>query len=132
MGIYAENLYRSAKGAQGQEPTMLIIWGGNGCGKTHAAMKLFNWFSKAGTLQSIRIMSFPLCIQTYNETKSTVTFTDAYDDFFLVIDDVGAERNQFGGSVDILYNLLNARINSRKWTVITTNLAPESWVEGRH
>lgn len=51
----------------------------------------------------------------------------ARDTFFLVIDDLGAERDSSGFVKDKMFELLNARMG--KWTLITTNLSLKNIAE---
>jgi DNA replication protein DnaC len=115
----------------------MIISGENGTGKSHSAKAIHNWASRLA-------MRIPLVISDDGEMRLADTmfvhWPTTVDRFkegnwylvqemmpvsLLVIDDIGAEHDPSRAGMEKLYLILERRV--AKWTVITTNVPPESW-----
>lgn len=110
-----------------RKPFWFTIVGKSGCGKTHIAKRLsglgqrFDW---SHTRYATHIIYWPEFIEELRErvrlTLGMEKFHDVANWPFLVLDDIGAERDPSGFAVDKLNTLLNIRVG--RWTVITSNL----------
>jgi DNA replication protein DnaC len=54
-----------------------------------------------------------------------LVFEDCCVEYFVILDDIGAEHDPSGIGLEKLYLILNRRENMR--TLITTNYSPEAW-----
>lgn len=114
------------------EPRWLTISGPTGCGKTHLArMTLAAAFRHSPEASSVFLAPFPgarrpRCVFFTAPRFAIQTRADPdlpeylADDFLVVVDDLGADREYFDTSREAFYRLANAR--ARKWTLWTTNL----------
>lgn len=117
-------------GAPSMPPRWLTLCGASGCGKTHLARELYNWYgryhsafrhpdtgawnSRQYAFKDVSILASDLKKGLYGHA------TDLERCHFLVLDDLGAERDVSGFLAEQLLKLLNRRLD--KWTVITSNL----------
>lgn len=116
----------------------LVLYGGNGCGKTKTAKGISSWVHNVGCHKSIPIMDGhkPSLSSYFAHWPS---FLDDIKDGawklvdqliaapVLIIDEAGGEHDPSQVGVDKLCRILSAR--EKSWTVITTNISPESWAE---
>lgn len=114
----------------------MVIYGPNGCGKTHCAKKLKAWIAHVGpsrqtvpkknheSFLQARYWYWPALLDVFKEGG-----WDALDDMMetsvLILDDIGAAHDPSRVGVDKLGQLLTRR--ERMWNLITTNIAPENW-----
>ena len=105
----------------------LAMFGGTGLGKTHLSTAIAREVIEGGwdvVYVSCVDMFADYEAQRFGNSTGTPTGADVsrYTDCdLLIIDDLGAElTNQF--TVSILYDIVDTRINSRKSTIISTNL----------
>lgn len=141
----ADELHKFAGGIHlsPQRGRMLVIYGANGCGKTHGARAIHAW------LEKMKMNIGPQMARggrTGHEIKwpssIMVNWAETVDGFkrgefeiseqlktetLVVIDDVGAEHDVGGNGRAQLYSILNRREN--KWTIVTTNVLPKDWPE---
>ncbi|GHU51698.1 hypothetical protein AGMMS49975_05970 [Clostridia bacterium] len=105
-----------------------------GCGKTHLSIGIAKRAIESGTVaayntvpsicQELERRRFSKKNRDYDDNGDSST--DEYEDTLrtvdlLILDDLGAEAaTQY--SVSQMYEIINARINARKATVISTNL----------
>lgn len=114
----------------------MIIYGNNGAGKSHTAKAMTSWAKKnAINLPLVNDgMDVRLATSAFFNWPSVVNRLKAgewelieemipFD--LLVLDDVGAEHDPSKVAMEKLYLLLERREN--RWTVVTTNVSPESW-----
>ena len=143
----AEQFYNFAREIAQQQGKgrgrMLILYGPNGCGKTHAARALHRWFNAVrmlvGAFQIVEdpdrggseaviassiYRNWPLVIDGFKRDEWLVVESLA-DEYLTVIDDIGAEHDPSRVGIEKLYTILNRREN--KFTIITTNVPPEGW-----
>ncbi|HXT10402.1 MAG TPA: ATP-binding protein [Candidatus Angelobacter sp.] len=119
------------------QPSLLVLTGVSGCGKTHTAKGLFRFalqssytaFQKGGWkrgIPSTLFLSWPETTDTFKAGNYGVV-DDCFKEGLLVIDDIGAEHDPSRNSADKLCQILTRR--ERKFTVITTNIVPSAWPE---
>ena len=110
----------------------LILLGGTGLGKTHLSTavaktvidKYFDvlYVTATGMISDFEQKKFG------GAEKDLVDTSRYYSADLLIIDDLGTEMvTQF--SVSCIYEIINARINSRKSTIISTNLGNEEFTK---
>lgn len=120
----------------------LSLVGSSGTGKTLAAKRITRAFSRhcEGLLDEVRLqkvgdrplrkggfLSWPDCIECMLE-RDYGFMRQACEDWFLVLDDVGAEHEKLRElSVSKLFSILNARQN--KFTVLTCNFSLQQIAE---
>ncbi len=119
---YAENF-------SSQSPN-LLFYGGTGLGKTFLssciAKKVMEKGASVFYQSAYKIFSMFDKIKFDGEKDELIKFhTDnAYDVDLLVIDDLGTEFIT-SYTAEVLFDLVNTRLNSGKKTIINTNLGPE-------
>lgn len=114
----------------------LLIYGNNGCGKTHSAKALFRWACNVALklplqlgedgarLSNAEYVHWPrLMRRKREEIVERLDEVCAAD--LLVVDDIAAEHDPWGLAKAELYILLERR--ECRWTILTTNVGPESW-----
>jgi DNA replication protein DnaC len=116
----------------GAAPYWLTLWGrngfGNGTGKTYlgellrrAAAPLFS------STPPVKLLRWPALVersQARQDTGASIAFAEECG--LLLLDDIGAEH-QTGAMLGRLSRILDSRL--RKWTIITSNLSPDDWME---
>ena len=112
--------------------TNLMLFGGTGLGKTHlstavAKVVIDKGFDVLYVIATGMISDFGQ--KRFGGTDRELSDTERYYSAdLLIIDDLGTElSNQF--SVSCVYEIINARINSRKSTIISTNLGTDEFVK---
>lgn len=113
----------------------LMIYGGNGSGKTHAAKAIYRWASRMAIelpwvhgemgdrLATAKLVNWPMFIRSLYGHFDQATELDDAD--LLILDDVGAEHDPSRFAASELYLQIEKR--EHKWTVLTTNISPDSW-----
>lgn len=112
-----------------REPYWLTMLGSSGAGKTHLAAALWGFFLEVGGYY-YRKDNGALCVHTgqflywpdfVDEMKrgDYSRGKDLRDDWFVVIDDIGAEHTTTDNAKRQLSNILDKRLG--KWTVLTSN-----------
>jgi DNA replication protein DnaC len=117
----------------------MIIYGENGSGKSHAAKSIFKWAGRVAMnlpmvhgdsgelkLADALFFNWPMVVDGF-KTGQWYVIEEMFPCSLLVLDDLGAEHDPSKIGVEKLYQIMEQRIN--KWTVITTNIPPESWEE---
>jgi DNA replication protein DnaC len=120
---------------------LLILCGANGSGKTHAAKALHRWFKHCrttiGPVATITQEGEPDCRipdSTYVNWPAVVAgfkqdqwlIMDALmNDYYVTLDDIGAEHDPSGIAAEKLYLILSRR--EHKHTLITTNVSPDQF-----
>lgn len=114
------------------EPYWLTMCGKSGVGKTHLAKAVYRQFMQQNRFD---IMFDAIRQHVFGNTGTFIDWRDFCDDlrsgayadvdwlcneWFVVLDDVGSERDPTGFIASALDRILNSR--QRKWTLITTNL----------
>lgn len=105
------------------EPRWLTFWGRSGTGKTMLARILYG--KHPGKAHWLDWVKFCRLFQQQDASIAN-RIHRAIESPLLVVDDIGAEHLT-PGTVGQLHGLLQSRLG--KWTVITSNLSPESWEE---
>ena len=122
--------------------SLLVIVGNFGSGKTHTAKAIFrfclaaamsayeagHWGKGDGKIPSAIFISWPEAANAFAEKQFGI-MEDAVETKLVILDDIGAETDQYksGLSKDKLCQILSRR--EKRFTVITTNVAPENWTE---
>ncbi len=118
--------------------SLLVIVGVYGNGKTHTAKAIHRFCSAAAVpafetmrwgnskLPSASFIAWPAAADAFAE-KQFGLMQDAFETDLVILDDVGAETDQYKSGIckDKLCQILSRR--ERKFTVITTNISPANW-----
>lgn len=112
--------YSYAKSPQG----WLVLLGTNGCGKTHLAASIANYFLKAGKpVYFVIVPEFLDHLRSTFSPESKVTYDEVFEKVkkapLVILDDFG-EQSSTRWAQEKLYQLINYRYNARLPTVITT------------
>ena len=98
----------------------LTLWGRSGTGKSMLARGIYEAFPRrAHWLDWV-----DLCRRYQSKDDINRALRWACDAEVLVIDDAGAEH-QTPATLGLLHGMLQSRLG--QWTVITTNLSPDTW-----
>lgn len=126
---------------EGDDRRLLVISGQTGCGKTMAMRGLSRFVSAARVPAAERgywawppnvwWCNWPPTAKSIQDrvVSTCAAIRDAVEADVLFLDDIGAESDKYrsGEATDALCQLLSRRENL--WTVVTTNIARESWAE---
>lgn len=114
----------------------LVLFGQNGCGKSHTLKKIERWVRAVAMslplvrgeegmqIPSVCSVSWPEVVKWLQE-REFGGFDELVQCSMLLIDDVGAEHDPSGYGREHLYLLLSRR--ERKWNLVTTNIPPLNW-----
>lgn len=116
-----------------REPYWLTYLGSSGAGKTHLAASLWGFFLEIGgwftrkdngalNVHSGQFLYWPDFVDEM-KTGDYSRGKDLREDWFVVIDDIGAEHAVTANANKQLSSILDKRIG--KWTVITSNKSLE-------
>jgi primosomal protein DnaI len=102
----------------------LYLFGNLGTGKTHIAMAILNYFAKQN--KKVAFVNCPnLAYQFYSsyteDDKREVKLEQLRNAFCIVLDDIGAETYSSYFRDEILFPLLNDRMEKHKLTIFTSN-----------
>lgn len=120
---------------ENKEPRWLSIIGSSGTGKTHCAVRMWNWaykrFDWSRSSFQPRSIYWPDFVQRLRAGERFDMRTDMKSWPVLFLDDIGAERDPSGFASEELNTLLGCRMG--RWTIITSNKDFEalSAVDGR-
>jgi DNA replication protein DnaC len=115
---------------------LVVLCGNPGCGKTELLNRMAKW-GRANSMalceQFWKYRRRPLCLTRVSWPTVCDGFKegdygvvkDLIDTDFALIDDIGAEYDPSRNAADKLCQILSRR--ESKWTLITTNIAPDSW-----
>lgn len=120
---------------------MLVIYGENGSGKTHAARCFHKWFNlvrlKIGPVLTTDqeghsqaqipdscLVNWPQIVDGFKQDQWLIV-ERLTSDYLVVIDDIGAEHDPSRIGIEKLYVILSRR--ELKFTIVTTNIPPEKW-----
>ena len=120
------------------DKSLLVIVGVYGNGKTHTARAIYKFCSDAamsafetqrwggGKIPSAIFISWPEASSAFADKRFGL-MQDAVENDLVVLDDIGAETDQFKSGIckDKLCQILSRR--ERKFTVVTTNIGPANW-----
>ncbi len=110
-----------------QAPRWLTLCGTNGNGKTHCAKRCWQAIVAdhrqefAGCLYNRQIIHWPSFVQDLRGGDGYGMLRDLRSWPYLVIDEMGGERDTTGFSAEQIATLLCCRVG--RWTLITTNLS---------
>lgn len=117
---------------------LLVLYGNNGCGKTHLAKKVFVWASTvsvslpvvqddSGThCPMVRYFYWPRFLDNLKGGAWELVY-EACEADLLILDELGGGYDPTRLGVDKLGTILSHR--EKKWTMATTNLEPTAWEE---
>lgn len=118
-------------------PTLLVLAGRQGTGKTHTAEGILRWASAMGPslleCWHDRIPSKEHCewsdLAGMDPSDPDGRWIDVCNADILALEDIGAEADRYrsGAPTENLRKILSAR--KRKFTVVTTNIGPKQWAE---
>jgi DNA replication protein DnaC len=116
----------------------MILYGGNGSGKSHAAKAVWRWAQRMAInlplvdaeegmrLANAEFWNWPWVVDELKK-GSWHLIEDMIPCSLLVLDDIGAEHDPSKVGAEKLYLLLEHR--QHKWTILTTNIGPDEWDE---
>ena len=119
-------------------PSLLVLVGDSGCGKTHVAKAIYWFCNSASSLAfkggkwghekkpDTKYVAWPATVAAMKQ-KFDGGFEDALAASLSVLDDVGAENDPWAEGKDKLCQILSRR--EKMFTVLTTNAAPDSWAQ---
>lgn len=99
--------------------TGCLLWGDSGNGKTHTAACIANALMEKEVSVLMRNMSY-FMNAGFDDREEFLRHVQRYD--LLIIDDLGMERGTEYG-LEVVFSVINARYESGKPTIITTNLS---------
>ena len=114
---YAENLLTSSDSG-GSENRGLLLWGNIGSGKSYLAACIANALIEREIPAKMQNLS-RLLNTGFEEREEMMKTMLCYP--LLILDDFGIER-ETGFSLEIIYNVIDVRYQSRKPLIVTTNL----------
>lgn len=115
-----------------------MLFGHNGCGKTHVARALVHWLTsvaiklpldrkeKGLSLPDGWVFLWPEVLDSLKSGGWDIT-EDMNLPTLLVLDDVGAGHDPSRLGIDKLCQVLSRREN--RWTIVTTNIMAKDWPE---
>ena len=107
-----------------ERPRWLALLGNTGVGKTHCAKRLWDYMKVRVDWDDCEFVHsfvyWPSFVDKLRSGEAYVEFQDICRWPALVIDDIGAERDNSGFATDKLNTLLGCRHS--KWTILTSNL----------
>lgn len=117
-------------------PHWLVILGHSGTGKTHCAKQLWWWILEARPYNPMsanylpRLIHWPTLVQQQLREQCFGEYHDMMRWPYLILDDIGAERDGTGFATEQLTTLLTQR--EGHWTVVTSNLMVDQWSKIDH
>lgn len=114
---YAESLL-TASDPGGSENRGLLLWGNIGSGKSYLAACIANALIEREI--PVKMQNLSRLLNTGFEEREKLMKTILHYSL-LILDDFGIER-ETGFSLEIIYNVIDARYQSRKPLIVTTNL----------
>lgn len=110
-------------------PYWLTFLGSSGAGKTYLARKIWDWYRKSPLCRPIHVgkdvhyagswISWPNLASELLGNQGYGALDELQQERFVVLDEVGSDRDPRGHVRDCLCRLLSGRVG--KWTVITSN-----------
>jgi DNA replication protein DnaC len=121
----------------------VVIYGENGCGKSHMARCIAYWarsikthipgvMSRIGpgnlSTAECMLVNWAEVVDGFKPPASNYEIVeDLQDCALLIVDDIGAEHDPSKLGVEKLYVMLNRR--EFRWNIFTTNIPPAGWAE---
>lgn len=107
----------------------LYFYGAPGSGKTHLAMAIANYFAKQNRKVAVvsvpqLAMSFPTSF--YENDAKDILMAKLKKAYLVVFDDIGAESYTSWFRDELLFPILNARMEAKQLTLFTSNHSPEA------
>lgn len=104
------------------------LFGLPGTGKTHVALAMANYYAKQGLkVAVVHVPSLALRFPTsYSDETKEIVLQQLKKAYFVVFDDIGAETYTSYFRDEILFPLLNTRMEEKKLTCFTSNHSLEA------
>ena len=132
-------------GRRGDVGRRLLIYGGNGSGKSKTAKAVSRWAKRCAIYLAPVVRHggpdidahSPRCTfrnfaALISELKASIGgggYSELWEELvnveLLILDDIGADHDPSKFGVEKLYLLLEAR--EYRWTLLTTNISPDAW-----
>ncbi len=107
------------------ENNSICMWGGTGLGKTHLSLSIARKVIEKGYFViygSVPDLIFKIQNENFGRDKDGDTLSALKECDLLILDDLGTEnKSEYNSS--LIYQIINSRINTRKPTIISTNLS---------
>lgn len=121
---YKESIGKLVQWLNGSKQTGLYLYGNLGSGKTHIAMSVLNLYAKQN--KKVAFVNCPnfayLFYSSYTEDdKREAKLDQLRNAYCIVLDDIGAETYSSYFRDEILFPLLNDRMEKHKLTLFTSN-----------
>jgi len=121
---YKDSIVKLVEWLNSTKKKGLYLFGNLGTGKTHIAMAILNYFAKQN--KKVAFVNCPnFAYQFYSsyteDDKREVKLEQLRNAFCIVLDDIGAETYSSYFRDEILFPLLNDRMEKNKLTLFTSN-----------
>lgn len=121
---YKESIGKLVQWINNDKKRGLFLFGNLGSGKTHIAMSILNFYAKQS--KKVAFVNCPnFAYQFYSsyseDDKREVKLEQMKNAYCLVLDDIGAETYSSYFRDEVLFPLLNDRMEKQKLTIFTSN-----------
>jgi len=123
-GAYLDSLHKIIEWVENPAETGFYLYGHPGVGKTHLAACVSNYFAKKE--KSVAFVHYPSFVQRMKNSFDDSEFIDQQlahlkNVYFLVLDDIGAESVTSWTRDELLFPILNSRMEEKRATWFTSN-----------
>jgi len=121
MGLVGEDRVSQVELVWNGKRGIMLYGPKTGCGKTHLACAIANWFIGAGLLT----VFLPTVRIPRNDQEAILNLADPSATPVLILDDLGAEKAT-ERLLECLYTIVDGRLWAGAPTIVTTNLRPDN------